>query len=316
MTDTTAPPQFLETSEFSVIRRNGLPYVDKTEQVWDLFKKGYCSHVLCPHPPQFGKTLTVSTLEALFNGEYDLFKGLAIESHLDDERLKKSPVLRFDMQRLDIVNGDDALEASLMDLVREQYEKFNVPFVVKKYPQYLEDLCEKLCEDMGEVVVLFDNYDYPLIMTKHYEDLNADYRATMSSFYNELYCANENIHFAFYTGISPCDEFYVFNDDLYLDDLSRWSDFRAIFGFSEDEIHTHLGDKIKYVTESQNMTEKEIFSYLKLFCIGFGDEKHAYNPYETLRFLFDDMPKRLLQSKPMRPKSYRTFHGWFPYLED
>ena len=65
------------TSDFEDIIRGNYLYVDKTEFIWNLVKS-YKGIFFMSRPRRFGKSLTVSTLEAIFEGKKDLFKGLAI----------------------------------------------------------------------------------------------------------------------------------------------------------------------------------------------------------------------------------------------
>jgi hypothetical protein len=67
----------LGAQSFKKIRHNGDLYVDKTRYLPELRKMGEV--VFCSRPRRFGKSLTVSTLEAFYNGEKDLFRGLAAE---------------------------------------------------------------------------------------------------------------------------------------------------------------------------------------------------------------------------------------------
>lgn len=75
-------------------------YVDKTEYIWKLanFSKGL---FFLSRPRRFGKSLTISTLKAFFEGRKELFKGLAIYDKPHD--WKKYPVLHFNF-------GDTAIE--------------------------------------------------------------------------------------------------------------------------------------------------------------------------------------------------------------
>ena len=52
-------------------------YVDKTEFIWSLVKP-YKGIYFMARPRRFGKSLTLSTLKAVFQGRKDLFQGLAI----------------------------------------------------------------------------------------------------------------------------------------------------------------------------------------------------------------------------------------------
>ena len=52
-------------------------YVDKTEYIWNMIKS-YKGMYFMSRPRRFGKSLTLSTIEAIFEGKKELFKGLAI----------------------------------------------------------------------------------------------------------------------------------------------------------------------------------------------------------------------------------------------
>ena len=62
---------------FEKLRQEGYLYVDKTEYIWKLINPAGESYFLS-RPRRFGKSLTVSTLKAVFEGKKELFQGLAI----------------------------------------------------------------------------------------------------------------------------------------------------------------------------------------------------------------------------------------------
>jgi O-acetylhomoserine/O-acetylserine sulfhydrylase-like pyridoxal-dependent enzyme len=63
---------------FGEIRRGGYIYVDKTPQMWKMIDEG--KYYFLSRPRRFGKSLMISTLEAFFSGERELFKGLFIDT--------------------------------------------------------------------------------------------------------------------------------------------------------------------------------------------------------------------------------------------
>ena len=63
---------------FSEIRTKGYVYVDKTELVFRLAHAD-AKYLFLGRPRRFGKSLLVSTLQAYFSGQRELFSGLAIE---------------------------------------------------------------------------------------------------------------------------------------------------------------------------------------------------------------------------------------------
>ena len=62
---------------FTSLRRDNLLYVDKTAQLLKLIQSG--RRYFLSRPRRFGKSLTLSTLEAMFSGQAELFCGLAAE---------------------------------------------------------------------------------------------------------------------------------------------------------------------------------------------------------------------------------------------
>ena len=77
---------------FSKIIKNNLLYVDKTDLVYKLASQ--FAPIFLSRPRRFGKSLLVSTFEALFSGQKELFKGLKIYDLWQDNN--KYKVLRLD----------------------------------------------------------------------------------------------------------------------------------------------------------------------------------------------------------------------------
>ena len=66
---------------FSHIIEDGYVYVDKTDIALDLIDK--YKYVFLSRPRRFGKSLFLDTLRNIFEGNKQLFKGLAIEDKWD-----------------------------------------------------------------------------------------------------------------------------------------------------------------------------------------------------------------------------------------
>ncbi len=79
-------------SDFTKIISNNLLYVDKTDLVYKLASQ--FAPIVLSRPRRFGKSLLVSTFDALFSGQKDLFKGLKIYDLWQDNN--KYKVLRLD----------------------------------------------------------------------------------------------------------------------------------------------------------------------------------------------------------------------------
>ncbi len=68
-------------ADFEDIREDQYYYVDKTDLIYKLIKTG--KNYFLSRPRRFGKSLLISTLQCLFEGKKDLFKGLYIEDKWD-----------------------------------------------------------------------------------------------------------------------------------------------------------------------------------------------------------------------------------------
>ena len=84
--------------DFEMLRRENMLYVDKTERLLELVTKG--RRYFLSRPRRFGKSLTLSTLEAMFSGQTELFEGLTAEKWVSEQAKNPSTVLRFDMSSL------------------------------------------------------------------------------------------------------------------------------------------------------------------------------------------------------------------------
>ena len=89
---------------FEKLRNEGYLYVDKTEFIWNLINPAGESYFLS-RPRRFGKSLTISTLKAVFEGKKELFKGLAIYDKPYD--WKPYPIIHLDMANCDVHTESD-----------------------------------------------------------------------------------------------------------------------------------------------------------------------------------------------------------------
>ncbi|MDI6794250.1 MAG: AAA family ATPase [bacterium] len=76
---------------FSKIQEEDYRYVDKTRHIYDLLSSGMVYFL--SRPRRFGKSLLLSTLEALFLGRKSLFEGIWI---YDRWNFKECPVVKID----------------------------------------------------------------------------------------------------------------------------------------------------------------------------------------------------------------------------
>ena len=85
-----------DSCDFGEIRGRGYLYVDKTAWFHRLATAEGEKMFFLARPRRFGKSLMISTLEAMFQGRKDLFKGLAIMDTNWDWK-KTYPVIHLNM---------------------------------------------------------------------------------------------------------------------------------------------------------------------------------------------------------------------------
>ena len=110
---------------FEKLCKENCVYVDKTKYLVDLIDKG--SIYFLARPRRLCKSLTITTLDAMFSGNKKLFKGLkAAEEFLNRQDFKPSPVIRLDMSQTTTNKGLDKMELSLQIDTLDVAEKLNV----------------------------------------------------------------------------------------------------------------------------------------------------------------------------------------------
>ena len=116
--------------DFEKIRRNNYLYIDKTEKLLE-FAKTEKSYFLS-RPRRFGKSLTLSTLEAMFQGKAELFKGLYAEEWVKEQAKNSNPVIKIDMSVLASYENKKELKQSIINyLIRYYIKKYKLDMLVK-----------------------------------------------------------------------------------------------------------------------------------------------------------------------------------------
>lgn len=143
---------------FSIIRKEGYLYVDKTNLVWQLTHSGDLYNYLS-RPRRFGKSLLIDTLQCYFEGKKELFEGLKIMEL--EEEWTEYPIIRLDM------SGAGATAAEIKDYLNLEFSKYEALYSIKPKETSRESVRFQVILDTAyqktgkQVVVLIDEYDSP-----------------------------------------------------------------------------------------------------------------------------------------------------------
>jgi Fe-S cluster biosynthesis and repair protein YggX len=274
---------------FEKIIEDGCVYVDKTRILINLIEKG--SVYFFARPRRFGKSLTLTTLEAMFQGKKELFKGLYAEAWMNRPDFVKYPVIRLSMNAVTTGSGIDALKESMCLRVKDAAELLDVqPVPSRLAPDLFDDLIKKAAKKYREkVVVLIDEYDKPYIDFVDDPAMADRVRETLADFYVRIKANDEYLRFVLLTGISKFAKLGVFSKLNNLTDISLKDEYAALCGITHEELLQNFPDYLELTAEKMQMTKDELVDKMEDFYDGFSftGKIRLYNPYSTLRFFED-----------------------------
>jgi hypothetical protein len=267
---------------FEQIRSGGYVYVDKTRPLAGMIDRG--KSFFLSRPRRFGKSLTVSTFQAMFEGRRDLFDGTWLGQHWS---LHPHPVIRFDMSEL-CAPDEGTLLLSLGEKIRREAARQGVSLESTVFTNAFAELIEKVSV-RGDVVVLVDEYDKPILDNLHDLRTVSRVRDVMRSFYAILKSADSHLRFVFLTGISTLSKVSVFSSLNSLSDVSLSESCAAMLGYTQEELERSFEGHIAASAEKCGIPREELLERLRERYDGFSFDgrTRVYNPFSILNFFAD-----------------------------
>ena len=252
------------------IRRMDCYYVDKTAHVLRLTREG--KYYFLSRPRRFGKSLLVDTLKELFEGNGELFQGLAIHGEWD--WAVKHPVVRFSFS-----GGNYGDPEQLLRAVARQLDTIGEDAEIE--PRYtdaagrFEHLIRKLHRSTGQrVVVLVDEYDKPILDALAEPDVARANREFLRGFYGVIKDCDADIRFCFLTGVSKFSKAGLFSGLNNLEDITLSPTYGAICGYTDDDLDT------VFAPELEGLDRDEIRHWYNGY--GWRGPGKVYNPFDIL----------------------------------
>jgi hypothetical protein len=260
-------------SDFKELIKGNYIYVDKTEYIYKLINSG--KYYFLSRPRRFGKSLLLSTIRYLFEGQRELFKGLYIEDKWEWEEIY--PVIRISFAK-DIKRKED-----LRDRIREEIEK-NYERNGEEMEEGKKDegsLLEKLVIKINkkkrkQVVVLVDEYDKPILDVIEDKKEAEEVRKELKGFYSVLKDLDEYIRFVLITGVSKFSKVSLFSGLNQLKDISLDERYGNICGYTQEELEIYFKEYLEGVDLEEVKEWYNGYSFL-------GDR--VYNPFDILLYL-------------------------------
>ncbi len=245
-------------------------YVDKTDHVRRLVEGG--KYYFLSRPRRFGKTLLVDTLQKLFEGSEELFRGLAVHGRWDWSM--RHPVVRLSFGGRNFVVPDRLHRNAMMQLDAAE-KRAGVQCGYPDASDRLHHLISELHERTGQrAVVLVDEYDKPILDALGDRELALANRGFLRDLYGVIKDCDEQLRFVFLTGVSKFSKAGLFSGLNNLRDITLVPEFSDICGCTDAEL-----DAV-FAPELEGLDRDEIRRWYNGY--NWRGPERLYNPFGLL----------------------------------
>ncbi len=257
---------------FQKIRKDDYVYVDKTDLAVDLISR--YQYVFLSRPRRFGKSLFVDTLHNLFEGNKELFTGLAAETCHDWS--KSYPVIKIAFSGGNF-RSMERLQNNMFMILRENEQRLGITCNSTDPDTCFAELIRNATKKFGQpVIILIDEYDKPILDNIDQPDMAALAREELKALYSVIKANDAHIRFAFLTGVTRFSKVSVFSGINNIEDISLTPEFATICGYTQRDLETVFARHLEGVD-----MEKVKRWYNGYYFMG----DHVYNPFDILLFL-------------------------------
>lgn len=262
--------------DFRKIRENDFLYVDKTSYLYKMTSQP--GAYFLSRPRRFGKSVTIATLQELYSGSRELFKGLWIEDRWDWN--KQHPVLRISFTSIGYQSL--GLQAALEQELHTLAQAHGITLAQQGISAIFKALLTGLADQRGKVVVLIDEYDAPIINFLG-KDIAIAYqnREILKEFYSVLKDVDALLEFVFLTGVSKFSKVGIFSGLNNLQDISMDAQYATMLGYTQQELEENFVEDIEYAAQQLQLAVPELLAQMRRWYNGYHFHAKApsvYNP--------------------------------------
>lgn len=283
------------TYTFENLIKGNYLYVDKTRFFYKLVKEERGQY-FCSRPRRFGKSLAISTFEAIFQGKRELFKGLYIDRQEYD--WQEYPVVHIDFART-VLQDKATISRSLDHLLNDCAENYGVELAKEDPANMFAELIRKLYKKTDQpVVLLIDEYDKPLLDHMNTPEEAEEWRNFMDNFYQVIKGAEPMLRFVFITGVTKFAKVSIFSKLNNLRDITMSRAYAQMFGYTQEELENnfneYLEDAVKQGVRDTNervLNREELLAEIRRWYDGFKFSEYGekvYNPVSVGQFMIEE----------------------------
>jgi hypothetical protein len=281
----------IDVSNFKTMIEDDYVYVDKTRHIHQLITQG--RFYFLSRPRRFGKSLLVSTLKEIFLANKKLFETSWIGS--SNYVWHKHPVIHLDFSSISH-NDAENLRTNLIIRLKSIAVDYGVIVDGAHDPESIfYDLVKKLSLT-GKVVVLIDEYDYPILKHITNTPLALEMQEVLRGFYTSIKGLDEYLKFVLLTGVTKFSRTSIFSGLNNLNDISLDLEGATLLGYTEHEIERYFTEHINYFAEKQKTSVNVIMKNMKIWYNGYRFSGNSvvekiYNPFSVLYYLHKQQRK-------------------------
>jgi predicted AAA-ATPase len=275
----------LDLSTFSSLREQQYLYIDKTEYAHKMITGGH--RFFLARPRRFGKSLFVSTLKEILEGNKELFEGLWIAR--SDYQWKPHGVIQLDMSSLDGSNPKFFRDSLCKELIKIA-SKLGIDAAIDTTSPMLalKDLVQALRKRFDRVAILVDEYDNPILHALKDAERAGAIRDEIRAFFATIKGLDSYIDFAFITGISSFVRADLFSGINNLRILTLDEHYAGVCGYTEEEVDSSFSAHIASWAEKEGCTYDELRKKIKEWYNGYHFSETSpsvYNPFSLMNAL-------------------------------
>lgn len=265
---------------FSELRNGNYLYVDKTEAIQRLLNMG--KYFFLSRPRRFGKSLLLSTIKEIYQGNRALFDGLWIADQRD--WAKTNPVIHLSFASMGYRTM--GLEAAIAAELQALAQQWGLTLIPGEIDRQFRELLRQLATRDGKVVLLIDEYDKPLIDYLDDIPLAKTNQQVMKTFYSVIKDSDPHLEFLLITGVSKFSRVSIFSDLNNLFDLTLDRSTVTLLGYTQAELEHYFTPYMPETEQYLDLDRSELLTKIREWYNGYTWDLRSsvYNPYSILSF--------------------------------
>ena len=268
----------LGIQDFRTLREGGYVYVDKTEQIIGCLDAG--AALFLSRPRRFGKSLTVATLNELYSGDRELFRGLWAYDHWDFAAMRRPVIwLKFASAGFKTMG----VEGALRKLLRDEAVRLGCSLDERTRPptnssgSSIEQVARM--SPRGNCVVSVGRVRQAHRRLPSTTLRSAErHRDLMKTFFGVVKDQGPYIEKVFLTGVSAFSKVSIFSDLNHIVNLTLHWRAQVLVGWTQGELEQTFASELANTNVAPEVIRRWYNGY------SWAGEK-VYNPWSVMSFL-------------------------------